>query len=56
MPQVGPLGILPEEPGLSPSAHMIAHSSYRGADAFFWPPWVPEIHVVNRHVGKTYTK
>ncbi|XP_052054305.1 cilia- and flagella-associated protein 119 isoform X2 [Apodemus sylvaticus] len=52
------MAVLPEDPGLVP---IVCNSSYRGSNALFWPPWVPDKHVVHiyrqiTHIIEIYPK
>ena len=50
--QLRALAALPEDSGLKPRSHKVAHncnSSFKRPDALFCPPWAPGTHVVHRH-------
>lgn len=49
--QLRTLAGFPEAPSLIPSPQMVAHNSLystsKGSEAFFRPPWAPDIHVMH---------
>lgn len=48
------MAVLPEDPGLVPSIHIVYNSSSRGSNTFFWSPWVPEKHVLHIYRETTH--